>query len=150
MRKARRQWQRGHCLAVWRWPRIASECTEARQARAGLSNCSFWRRINPFEVARIAHPPQRAIKRECREISLQYLRRIKARHPGGRRFLPQTVGHTGRLSRSAAAALRYGGLARAFGNEAGHSSRTVITRTARQSRIDHDPHPVKRQAGFGN
>ena len=65
VRKTWRQREHSHCLAVRRWPRIMPECAKAGEARTRFGNRGLRWRINPFERARIAHPPQRAFKREC-------------------------------------------------------------------------------------
>jgi hypothetical protein len=127
---------------------VAIDRLQRPQPRPRFDDRGLGRRIEPGELARIGHAPQRAIEHQRRQVRFQDLRRIEARQPCRRRLFPQAIRAPRPLSRRAPCPLRHRRLAGALGDQPRHPRRPIIARPPGQPRIDHHPDAVERQRGF--
>lgn len=150
MGEPRRQREAGDGLAVRGRAGVGVDRFQCRQADARFGDGGVWRRVEPGELARVGDAPDGAIQRQRGQVRFEDFGRVEAGKAGGRGLFPQAIGDPRHLSRGAAGALGDGGLAGAFGDEAGHAGGAVVTRPAREARIDHHRNTVERQARLGD
>jgi hypothetical protein len=123
---------------------------QRRQASQCFVDRGGGRWIDPAEISRIADAPERAGEHQRGQVRLEDFRRIVAREACGRCLFPQTIRDARPEAGGAAGALGDGGLARAFGDQAGHAGGTVVAGAPGQARVDDDADAVESQAGLGD
>jgi hypothetical protein len=119
------------------------QIARARQSRSG-------RRVQPFEITRVAYSPSRKVECERRKIRVQYLRwRVRRKTPLRLRA-PRAIAHTGREPPCSALAL----LGRCARNtlriQPAHASCRIKHQAAHQSRINNDAYALDCETGLGN
>ena len=150
VRQAGRQRERGQGAPVRRDVPAVVEGAEGGQQCAGLRQGGAGRRIEKGQRRRVRSAPERQIEGETGKLALQDFRRGEGDQRARLRLVPQAIADPRLRAPRPAPPLIRRRAGDADGGEAGQAAGRIVAGHAGKPRIDHHPHAVQGQAGFGD
>jgi len=126
------------------------ECIQRTQQLDRLIPVRARRWIQPRQLVRIARAPGGQFQHRRGQVGLDDLGRRERRQPGLFRLRPEPVAHARLDPPGAATALLSGRARDPAGDQAAHPGAGIEARAALESGVDHHPHALDGQAGFGD
>ncbi len=124
---------------------VAIQRPQLLQGLHGGVPCPFRRQVQPFEGARIVHPPTGEVEDEIAQFCFEDLRPVLFGHGGILALMPQADRHAGLGASGASGPLGHGIPRGTYRLQPGQAGCRFMARYTGKAAVDDYPHAIQRQ-----